>query len=62
MNGNRLTDKELAHALKQGDETAFEDLFERHSRTLVAYMRRYLRLSASEADDLADDLVQGRLP
>jgi RNA polymerase sigma factor (sigma-70 family) len=57
MNGARpkLTDEELALALKQGDETAFRDLFERHSRAIVARLCRRL-LPAADAEDLAQEV------
>lgn len=57
MNSGRpqLSDEELALALKQGDETAFRDLFERHSRAIVACMFRPA-LPAAEAEDLAQEV------
>ena len=47
------TDPELAEACKNGDDSAFKELMERHARPVFNFVRQYVK-----ADDDIEDVVQ----
>lgn len=55
MNYFQATDYELASLLKQGDEAAFRELFERYKRVLYVFARN-LTHDIDEAEDLVQDV------
>lgn len=51
-----LPDEELAQRSAVGDQRAFEELYERYSKPLVAYFLKMLRNNRELAEDMAQDV------
>jgi RNA polymerase sigma factor (sigma-70 family) len=56
VSGSELTDAELVHACRAGDEGAWNQLVERYSRYVYAIATRGFRLSDEDAEDVFQDV------
>src|SRR6266436_1747418 len=54
---NSFAEEELVAAAKSGDEGAFETLFKRHQRRMLAFARRYTRVR-EDAEDVVQQTFQ----
>jgi len=54
---NSFAEEELVAAAKSGDERAFETLFKRHQRRMLAFARRYTRVR-EDAEDVVQQTFQ----